>query len=274
MTWLNTVVHPPILYHLTWQHIVSTILFTHSTHSRALSCTLQHPPTTTITPSNTVTPSNTSHPLLISHPSHPLIHHINNCRSVPSYDAVWGSNHAYGGASMTVGKDGESGVLQHVLDVFSAYTHGGIDERMETSMRKDGGVDVGISSSTSSSSSSSSSSSGGNNGSTSSDHQLSSSRASSLNTKRSTHHVSPCSDCVTVIHRVGERFRQQQRTNNGHSPTTSPSSSSSSPTSSSSSLSAPFSSSSVNPSLMNATLWIEIDCGHFYRSRHSWPTCR
>ena len=227
------------------------------------------------------------HPLTNKTPLTPTHTHINNCRSVPSYDAVWGSNHAYGGASMTVGKDGESGVLQHVLDVFSAYTHGGVDENMETSMRKDGGVDVGVSSSPSSSSLSSSDGGGdgGNNGSTSSD-QPSSSRVSSLNTKRSSHHVSPCSDCVTVIHRVGEGFRQQQRTNNGHSPTTSPSSSSSSssssspssssssPTSSSSSPSAPFSSSSVNPSLMNATLWIEIDCGHFYRSRHSWPMCR
>lgn len=54
----------------------------------------------------------------------------------------------------------------------------------------------------------------------------------------------PCSDCVFVLHKVGDRIRATN-----------------------------FDEVSVNPSLSKANLWLEIDCGHFHRSRSSWPVC-
>ena len=53
-----------------------------------------------------------------------------------------------------------------------------------------------------------------------------------------------CSDCVFVLHRVGQRIRATN-----------------------------FSEVSVNPSLSKAHLWLEIDCGQFHRQRSSWPQC-
>lgn len=52
-----------------------------------------------------------------------------------------------------------------------------------------------------------------------------------------------CSDCVTVIHRIGEGLRHSH------------------------------SQSSFNPSLQHAKVWIEIDCGLFHRTRGAWPVC-
>lgn len=53
-----------------------------------------------------------------------------------------------------------------------------------------------------------------------------------------------CSDCAIVLHRVTPRIRNTD-----------------------------FHRTSINPSLASAYLWIEMDCGHFYRSQSSWPQC-
>ena len=51
---------------------------------------------------------------------------------------------------------------------------------------------------------------------------------------------SPCSDCVLVIHRIGEQLSRRGVDEN--------------------------SSSSVNAFRKNATLWVELDCGTYFRT--------
>ena len=78
-----------------------------------------------------------------------------------------------------------------------------------------------------------------------------------------------CSDCVTVLHRIGKGLR--------HGGTLSPSYQKSTHTNESL-LSIPSSTythtNSFNPFKNNASLWVEIDCGHFYRQKNTWPICR
>jgi len=58
-----------------------------------------------------------------------------------------------------------------------------------------------------------------------------------------------CSDCVTVLHRVGEGIRRR----NGEDMTNIPQ--------------------SVHPFRLNSTLWIEVDCGQFHSKRKYWSHC-
>ena len=78
-----------------------------------------------------------------------------------------------------------------------------------------------------------------------------------------------CSDCVIVFHRIGEKLRNTIATKRNsdsselikdendtdgqyeHAPHTE----------------------SFNPFRQNGSLWVEMDCGHFYPQRDSWPAC-
>ena len=53
-----------------------------------------------------------------------------------------------------------------------------------------------------------------------------------------------CSDCVIVLHRVSDRIRATD-----------------------------FTSTSLNPAIGNLSIWVEMDCGHFYRQRGTWGYC-
>lgn len=70
-----------------------------------------------------------------------------------------------------------------------------------------------------------------------------------------------CSDCVLVFHRIGEKLKSKiSRVSN---PQDDGKSSSSIPHTE-----------SFNPFRQNGTLWVEMDCGHFYPHRDSWPSCK
>ena len=106
--------------------------------------------------------------------------------TVPSYDVVWGTNHAFGAASITIDKAYALNTLISILNSYNIYLHSHSNQR--------------------------------------------------------------CSDCVLVLHRVGPgvRFPRNQSVDT---------------------------SSSFHPARRNAYLWVELDCGHFHRSRSSWPEC-
>ena len=70
-----------------------------------------------------------------------------------------------------------------------------------------------------------------------------------------------CSDSVTVIHRISESLRQRVSTQYSNSLSQEDDASTSS-----------FST-SFHRSLSRGSLWVEIDYGHFYRHRASWPQC-
>lgn len=65
-----------------------------------------------------------------------------------------------------------------------------------------------------------------------------------------------CSDCVIVFHRIGEKLKNkvaimhndEEKDKNPYTE-------------------------SFNPFRQNGSLWVEMDCGHFYPQRDSWPTC-
>jgi hypothetical protein len=71
--------------------------------------------------------------------------------------------------------------------------------------------------------------------------QLSSPRLSSDNFSHA------CSDCVAVIHRIGDTLRNHEK-NQARS--------------------------AINPLLQEAYLWVEMDCGNFLREREKWESCR
>ena len=62
-----------------------------------------------------------------------------------------------------------------------------------------------------------------------------------------------CSDCVLVFHRIGEKLKN--RISKDHANTSS-------------------GTESFNPFRQNGTLWVEMDCGHFYPQRDTWPACK
>ena len=65
-----------------------------------------------------------------------------------------------------------------------------------------------------------------------------------------------CSDCVIVFHRIGENLKNKvsggdtQGLNDRRVYTE-----------------------SFNPFRQNGSLWVEMDCGHFFPQRDSWPAC-
>jgi Berberine and berberine like len=80
-----------------------------------------------------------------------------------------------------------------------------------------------------------------------------------------------CSDCVIVFHRIGETLRNRIATRS---------------TARSSELmqgehdtkgqgqhERDLSTESFNPFRKNGSLWVEMDCGHFYPQRDTWPAC-
>jgi hypothetical protein len=69
-----------------------------------------------------------------------------------------------------------------------------------------------------------------------------------LPSSRSNTSTYSCSDCVLVLHRVGEELAHR-------------------------SAKGPEYSSSVNRFRLNASLWIELDCGTFFRKIKNWPQC-
>ena len=175
--------------------------------------------------------------------------------SVPSYDAVWGAVHAYAGASVTVGAAGEASALLAVLGVFRAYAVGpdrGGASANGTAQAAAGGQagrrDGEEGSADTGPAAAAQCGEGGG------DRQTCSTAAPdapadiapSPPTPHRHRHRQPCSDCVTVLHRVGDGLRAHARASNG----------------------------SFNPALASAALWVEIDCGHFHRQRATWPTCR
>lgn len=181
--------------------------------------------------------------------------------SVPSYDAVWGAGHAYAGASVTVhstehglkgrdncrarvaGDEAEGG--QGNEEEFDGSTES-IEEVEAEGNSKEGGLSRG-------------SSCGAN--AVGQDRSASpwdraalravldvfrSYRGADGNSSHA--RAQPCSDCVTVLHRVGAGLRN--RSSHSHNE-----------------------SSSFHPGLATASLWVEMDCGHFHRHRASWPAC-
>jgi hypothetical protein len=64
-----------------------------------------------------------------------------------------------------------------------------------------------------------------------------------------------CSDCVIVFHRIGEKLKSKVSRDpqglNDKKPYTE----------------------SFNPFRQNGSLWVEMDCGHFFPQRDSWPGC-
>jgi FAD/FMN-containing dehydrogenase len=104
--------------------------------------------------------------------------------SVSSYDIVWGTGHAYSGASTTVGRKYEYDVLVATFERYVNYTR-----------------------------------------------------------------EKSCSDCVTVLHRVGEGIRREKRIAMANVPQ------------------------SVHPFRFKSTLWVEIDCGLFHNRRKLWSQC-
>lgn len=76
-----------------------------------------------------------------------------------------------------------------------------------------------------------------------------------------------CSDCVVVFHRIGEKLRNKIATKGSTSPAD-PRHSELHMT-----VQQDLDSESFNPFRKNGSLWVEIDCGHFYPQRDSWPTC-
>ncbi len=206
--------------------------------------------------------------------------------SVPSYDAVWGAGHAYAGASVTVhgtrhGHGDSCSAGAGVAAKTEQENKEGDSDSQESAEEKEEGEDeaagdedspaLSSSSSTPSSTSSPSSTSCAVEGiddvgdvgqdpdrsATASPldraalravlDMFRSYRGLDGNDSRAQARAQPCSDCVTVVHRVGPGLRNRS----SHSQ----------------------SSSSFHPALATASLWMEMDCGHFHRQRASWPIC-
>ena len=72
-----------------------------------------------------------------------------------------------------------------------------------------------------------------------------------------------CSDSVTVIHRISENLRKRVSAQYSHSHSILQEDD----------VSTSYSSTSFHRSLSRSSLWVEIDYGHFYRHRASWPQC-
>ena len=73
--------------------------------------------------------------------------------------------------------------------------------------------------------------------------------------------IAHCSDCVLVLHKVGNKLSQRGRANDKHTTTTFTSTSTSS------------SSSSFNSFRTNTSLWVEVDCGLFNHNMKHWSAC-
>lgn len=71
-----------------------------------------------------------------------------------------------------------------------------------------------------------------------------------------------CSDCVFVVHRVGDGLSRRSAINEEVSSSNDSNNSSN-----------PFPSSSFHPSRNRANLWVEMDCGVFFRKLKHWPSC-
>lgn len=67
-----------------------------------------------------------------------------------------------------------------------------------------------------------------------------------------------CSDCVLVFHRIGNKLKNRI----------------SRPSNAKHHVNASSGTESFNPFRQNGTLWAEMDCGHFYPQRDTWPVCK
>ena len=93
-----------------------------------------------------------------------------------------------------------------------------------------------------------------------------------------------CDECVVVIHRVGEGLRRNRdhrqddstsqsctnNTNNLHDGSSSKNMNKKQVSDHNNNRPQ----TSFNPFRHNSTLWVEIDCGHYYRHRSTWPACQ
>ena len=95
-----------------------------------------------------------------------------------------------------------------------------------------------------------------------------------------------CDECVVVIHKVGDGLRQNRdfttqtctnnNNNNGKQVTNNNNNNNNNQLNEclSQKKVSDHHQTSFHPFRHNATLWVEIDCGHYYRHRSTWPTCQ
>jgi Berberine and berberine like len=80
-----------------------------------------------------------------------------------------------------------------------------------------------------------------------------------------------CSDCVIVFHRIGEKLQNRIATKS--SPSSSALIHDEFDTNGQGQHERDLSTESFNPFRKNGSLWVEMDCGHFYPQKDTWPNC-